>query len=238
VFFRTRAARDAATAALRDGFGDRLTAIEAVEVADEEWARRSQAGLRAVRVGRLTIAPPWDASAAESTDELILIDPSTGFGTGHHETTRLCLSLLQELDLANRRVLDVGTGSGVLAIAAARLGAPTVTAIDDDPDALRNAAENAALNGAVGDVSFVQADLAAFHAPPADVVTANLTGAVLVRHAGVLATLTADGGAIIVSGFAIAEGTEVAAAIGGSIERRLHEGDWAALLLRRPRTGS
>jgi ribosomal protein L11 methyltransferase len=238
VFFRTHAARDAAAVALRDRFAERLTAIDAVDVPDEDWARRSQAGLRAVRVGRLTIAPPWDAASCADPGTLIIIDPSTGFGTGHHETTRLCLSLLQEIDLAGRSALDVGTGSGVLAIAAARLGARIVTAIDDDPDALRNAAENATLNGARDAVSLVHADIGTFRSTAADVVTANLTGAVLVRYARALAALTAPGGTIIASGFATAEADEVADSLGGSIERQANEGDWAAMRLRRPGTRS
>jgi ribosomal protein L11 methyltransferase len=231
VFFRSASARDRAAEGLRASFGDRLTAILPVDVEDEEWARRSQSGLRAVRVGRLTIAPPWDTSSADTT-HTIVIDPSTGFGTGHHETTRLCLALLQELDLNGRRVIDVGTGSGVLALAAARLGAAIVVGLDDDPDALRNAAENVQLNGAGRTLSLVQADIATFGGEPADVVTANLTAAVLVRNAATIATLLAPNGTLIVSGFAPDEIDTVAAAfeavLGKSPVRRVEEGDWAA----------
>ena len=233
VFFRSAPARDHAAASLRASFGDRLIAILPVDIEDEEWARRSQSGLRSVRVGRLTIAPPWDTSSADAGTHTIVIDPSTGFGTGHHETTRLCLSLLQELDLNGRRVIDVGTGSGVLALAAARLGAAEVVGIDDDPDALRNAAENVDLNGAERRLSLVQADIAAFSGAPADVVTANLTAAVLMRNAAALATLVAPNGTLIASGFAPDEIEAVVAAfevaLGTSRVQQLEEGDWAAV---------
>jgi len=232
VFFRSASARDRAAENLRAAFADRLAAILPVDVEDEEWARRSQSGLRAVHVGRLTIAPPWDTSSTGAATHTIVIDPSTGFGTGHHETTRLCLALLQEIDLNGRRVIDVGTGSGVLALAAARLGAGEVVGLDDDPDALRNAAENVQLNGAERTLSLVQADVAAFRGEPADVVTANLTAAVLMRNAAALATLVAPNGTLIVSGFAPGEIEAVAAAfeavLGKLLVRRVEEGDWAA----------
>ena len=229
VFFRSPETRDRAAETLRASFGDRLTTILPAEVEDEQWARRSQSNLRAVRVERLTIAPPWDVSSAEAGTQTIVIDPSTGFGTGHHETTRLCLTLLQEIDLIGRRVVDVGTGSGVLALAAARLGAAEVVAIDDDPDALRNTAENVQLNGAGQTLMLVQADIAAFSGEPADVVTANLTAAVLMRNASALGNLVAPGGTLIASGFAPDEIEAVVAAFAGSVVRRADEGDWAAV---------
>ncbi len=166
----------------------------------------------------------------------IAIDPSTGFGSGHHETTRLCLELLQATDVAGRRAIDVGTGSGVLAIAAWKLGAFRVVAVDNDPDALRNARENVVRNGAETAVDVRDGDLASLSVEPADVVTANLTGAVIRRYALALRELTRPGGRLIVSGFNPEECEDVIrslASLAMTAERQAGEGDWAGASLRR-----
>ena len=246
VFFKTSPQRDAAAAALRASFGDRLLALSIADVPDEEWARRSQAHLTPIRVGRIVVSPPWHATPypssyilepapleiRHSADLVIVIDPSTGFGTGHHETTRLCLSLLQSFELAGRRVIDVGTGSGVLAIAAAKLGASSVVAFDEDPEALRNARENVARNDVSSRVDVQEAELGTFRGNAADVVVANLTGAVIQKHARQLAALVAPGGRLIVSGFSVAEAVPVTGALAGAVEQELSEGDWGAALVR------
>jgi ribosomal protein L11 methyltransferase len=228
VFFRTPASRDAALAALR---GEHGLAASAIDVPDGDWARRSQEDLRAIEAGGLIIAPPWDVP--KSSTPVIIIEPSTGFGTGHHETTRLCLRMLQRLELRGARVLDVGTGSGVLALAAWKLGASDVAAIDNDPDALENARENIARNGAGPSIDVICDDLGSLRIQPADVVLANLTGAVLVRYAFELRALVVDGGYLILSGFAPQDVPVVRAAFRGvrAIDESA-EGDWAALCLR------
>jgi ribosomal protein L11 methyltransferase len=247
VFFPTREQRDEARAALASALGDRLLALSAVDVEDEGWARRSQASLEAVHVGRITIAPPWDVTDPGPDRILVVIDPSMGFGTGHHSTTRLCLQLMQRLDMAGARVMDVGTGSGVLALAAWKLGAARVIAVDHDPDALQNARDNIARNGGAGSIEVVQADLSTLTADPVDVVLANLTAVVLQRHAAVLrrmrsADLPREGGShdtrgepadgrIVVSGFSPEEIDDVAGAFGLAPRVTAVEGEWAAAML-------
>src|SRR6185436_1563248 len=188
IFFPTAAARDAARDALASRFD-----TSAIDVPDDDWARRSQENLTPITVGRITIVPRPDAALLDPDAITIVVVPSMGFGTGHHATTRLCLAALQHVELADRVVLDAGTGSGVLAMAARRLGAARAVGIDSDPDAIESARDNLALNPEVDAVDFVVADLSASPLPPADVVTANLTGALLIRSAPLLIGAVRDG---------------------------------------------
>ncbi len=240
VFFRDAVHRDDAAVALRRLEIHPSLTLTSLDVPDEDWARRSQANLTAINIGRITVAPPWDVSGRHPDREspladpardpiFIVIDPSMGFGTGHHQTTRLCLSLLQSLEISGRRLIDVGTGSGVLAIAAAKLGARSVTAMDNDPDALQNARENVERNAVT--VEIVQAELTAFTAAPADVVVANLTAAVLRQHASTLCRLAARHGVLIVSGFSPEELSDVIASFDPRDVRTAAEAEWAAAML-------
>ncbi len=206
VFFATPDARDAAAAALTTAGGAWAGRVDVavVDVEDEGWAERSQAALKAVQVGRVIVAPPWDVpTTVAASDIIITIEPSMGFGTGHHQSTRLCLQALQAIDLTGRRVLDLGTGSGVLAIAAARLGAASVLALDDDPDAVDAARANVRLNGVDADERVVvrQVDLKTLEPQAADIVLANLTGALLMRHAESIIRHIGAGGLAVLSGF-------------------------------------
>jgi ribosomal protein L11 methyltransferase len=228
VFFRSANQRDAAFAALG---AIREVHATAVEVPDEDWARRTQENLKAIEAGRLIVAPPWDVPRGGRP--VIIIEPSTGFGTGHHATTRLCLLLLQQINLRGLRVLDIGTGSGVLALAAWKLGAGDVVAIDYDPDALDNARENISRNGAAAAIDIIRDDLESLRIQRADVVLANLTGAVLVRYAAELRSLVVKGGHLIVSGFAPDDTAVIARALAGmTVVAEKSEGDWAATTLK------
>jgi ribosomal protein L11 methyltransferase len=257
IFFNSTVDRDRGLVAIR-GREDASAAC-AVDVPDEDWAARSQAALGAVRIGRILVAPPWDpevrssrtpnltlAESAHTTtdrstgggsqaDLLIVIQPSMGFGTGHHPSTRLCLELLQQGPVAGRSVLDVGTGSGVLAIAAWKLGAARVVGIDVDADALASARENVELNDAAGRVDLRLTDFTA-DAPdlggPFGVVTANLTGATIERAADALAALVAPGGRLIAGGFQDDEVAAVTAALHAAGLTALARGDedgWVAI---------
>ncbi len=203
AFFTTPRDRDAALHALRRAFPD--ASIAARDVADDDWARRSQENLQPVTVGDFVITPPWcvhvrSAARGAPLSKEIVINPSMGFGTGHHATTRLCLEALQAIDVRGRFVLDVGTGSGILALAARMLGAQGVVGIDYDADAIQCAEENLTENPGVDGVRFIVGDLRQLALPMADVVTANLTGTLLVQSADVLLTAVRPGGILILSG--------------------------------------
>lgn len=233
VCFSDVEARDAALASLAALHLD--LSLVAVDLPDDDWVARSQAANRAVTAGRYIVAPPWDVPSPLPPDyTLIIIDPSMGFGTGHHQTTRLCLTLLSGLDVRGRSVLDLGTGSGVLAMAAALAGARAAIGIDIDDDAVLAAQRSAALNPLPVPVSFLTADVFTAPWPAAEIVFANLTGAMLIRVAARLASLTAPGGRLIVSGFVADEAAGVEAALAGfAVEARDREDEWCAFVLRR-----
>src|SRR5262245_26750501 len=199
LYFSSRADRDEAGRAIAREMPHTVSSPR--EIDDEDWARRSQKGLTSVTVGRLTIAPPWLSPSLEKTGTAVIaITPSMGFGTGHHATTRLCLQALQTLELPGRSVLDVGTGSGILALAARRLGASEAAGVDSDLDAVSSARENLAINRWATNVSFDKGDFRTAPIRAADVVTANLTGTLLVRGAPRLMDLVLPGGVLVVSG--------------------------------------
>ena len=224
IFFQDTDDREWALIDLRS----RVPALHfaSVDVADEDWAMRSQADLRAIQVGRIIVAPPWD------TPVTLVIKPSTGFGTGHHATTRLCLAALQQIELDGRTVLDAGTGSGVLAVAASRLGAAEVTGIDDDADAIQAAWENLALNPGA-QVSLIVGDFRTTELTAVDVILANLTGGLLIQAAKRLRELTGAGGRLILSGFMTQEEREVLEAFGAfDVEQRGEEEGWVCVTLK------
>ena len=211
-------------------------AVQAIEVEDEDWARRTQADLPAIQVGRVLVCPPWDVRTPAAPDEVaVLIEPSRGFGTGHHQSTRLCLVLLQNRNLAGQTMIDVGTGSGVLAVAAAKLGAAYVAALDLDPDAIENARENIAANGVENVVDAHVEDFTTASRAPADIVTANLTGTLLARHAAQLKPLARPAGLVITAGFTHDEKhmVEDAFAPDFAITESAEEDGWWAFALTR-----
>jgi ribosomal protein L11 methyltransferase len=181
----------------------------------------------------LTVAPPWDVPAA-GRDKTVVILPAMGFGTGHHATTRLCLIALQQVGMAGKSVIDVGTGSGVLAVAAAKLGAARAVGIDNDQDAIDNAAENVALNDAAVDLRAAAIEDLELESDTFDVVTANLTGATLIKVAARLQHLAAPQGVLILSGILQDEASAVKSAFATwEVAAETAENEWVALVLRR-----
>ena len=215
--------------------------VRVAPLPDEPWADAWRAHFRPVAVGRrLLVCPPWEAPAPElaSGRRVLLIEPGRAFGTGSHGSTRGCLELLERaLDGgAAPRALDVGCGSGILAIAAVRLGVDRVDAIDVDPDAVAATEENARRNAVADRVRASVAAIDAWAGPPAPLVLANLLGAAHLVLAPTLTALIAPGGSLIAGGLLAHEVPAVAGAFAATgcwlVEVAEHEG-WATLLLRR-----
>jgi ribosomal protein L11 methyltransferase len=202
-------------------------AVRGEDVADD-WAERWKRFHVPVLVGgRLYVRPPWEQAAVRPGVAEIVIDPGRAFGTGSHPTTRLCLELMLELD-PHGPFADLGCGSGVLAIAAAKLGFRPVTAVDSDAAAVEAAAANARVNAA--EVDARRWDLRNEDPPPARTIAANLMRPLLLA----LAPRLEPPEALIVSGLLDHEAEEVGAAFAPLVERRrLSEKGWTALLLER-----
>jgi len=209
-------------------------------LAESSWGKW-RSSFRTVAVSeRLQVVPVYEAGAGPGTGAAItvLIEPGLAFGTGEHPTTLACLRYLERVVRPGHCVLDVGTGSGILAVAAALLGASEVVAIDLDPMACRAARTNLDLNpGAVGRVDVTEADAVLWlnraDAPQARVVTANLTSALLTLLAPGLARATAPGGWLIASGISWEERPGVEDALfrsGFGISGRTLEAGWATIL--------
>ncbi len=222
----------------RDGLQTALTAslrslnARAVptDVPDVDWVARFRDGFRRFRVGSFEIVPVWETSPPAADPRVLVVDPGLAFGTGTHETTALCLAALEERAAAVplRDVADVGCGSGILGIAALRLGARRVVGVDLDAEALPAARDHARLNGAP--VRLVRGDGGrALAAGAFDVVVANLMTALLLERRDELAALRRPSGAVLLlSGLLASDVPEVTAAYGtlGAMGVRTR-GEWA-----------
>jgi ribosomal protein L11 methyltransferase len=238
-----RAASDAAVAlghlqafGLR-AIGDLTTRL----VHEADWAEAWKAHFPVLRLGRrLVIRPTWLTIEPGPEDVVVDLDPGMAFGTGLHPTTRLCLAATEAIAdrgaLAGARVLDVGCGSGILSIAAAKLGATHVLGVDIDPIAIEATLANAATNGLAGTITAREASLPSGE-PPHDAVLANLIASVLVTLARPLRDELRPGGTLVASGIFTDRESEVREAFtaaGLVVTTRTAEGDWVALEAVRP----
>lgn len=214
--------------------------IEVIGIDEEDWANSWKQYYKPVRIGkRLVVVPAWEKYDAAPGEVVISMDPGMAFGTGTHETTRLCASLLEERAGKGKTVLDIGCGSGILAICAAKLGSEVVHAVDIDPVAVKVARENVADNGVADRVSVAVSDL--LKDTPAleggyDVVCANIVADVILRLLPGVGPYIAEGGCLIVSGIIEpreAEIRDAAAEAGFIITDGASENDWRALVLTR-----
>jgi ribosomal protein L11 methyltransferase len=205
-------------------------------VHEADWAEAWKAYFPVMRIGRrLVIRPTWRRHRRSPGDVVLALDPGMAFGTGLHPTTRLCLAAVESLadrgDLAGARVLDVGCGSGILAIAAVKLGAASAFGVDTDPIAIEATAANARRNAVVRRVRAREGSLPS-GAPGFDVVLANLIAGLLVPLAPALRDEIRPGGTLLASGIFVDREGEVRAAFeaaGLTVTDRMAEGDWVAL---------
>ncbi|MFA9460111.1 50S ribosomal protein L11 methyltransferase [Thiohalorhabdus methylotrophus] len=210
--------------------GQRL-ALERIPVEGQDWAHAWKDRFGAFPVGeRLWVRPSWvEETAPEGRVELIL-DPGMAFGTGQHETTRLCLEWLDARVGPGAMVLDYGCGSGILAIAAAKLGAAQVLAVDNDPLAVEATGNNAALNGAADRIAAAPVSPGLDGAGPFPRVVANILSRTLVELADELVAVTASGGELSLSGILAPQAAEVRAAFPAiRWTREARQGDWVRL---------
>jgi ribosomal protein L11 methyltransferase len=237
ALFDAGAAPQAVLAQAAAALGRAAPTIRALRpVEDQDWVRSTQSQFEPIPIGdRLMITPSWHHEDAVRADGRIpiVLDPGLAFGTGSHPTTRLCLQWLERHLAPGETVIDYGCGSGILAIAAAKLGAAAVVAIDIDPQALRATADNARANA----VDVAVLGTSAPRPAQADVVVANILSSPLKLLAPVLAGLVAPGGRLVLSGVLERQVDEVAAAYSGllPLQTAARADGWACLAASKPR---
>lgn len=225
-----------------DDFGIPLgeLTLEERPVADEDWSENWKKYYKPFRVGKqLVVKPTWEPYALQPDDVLIELDPGMAFGTGTHETTHMCMELAEKYLTSGMRVMDVGTGSGILAIAAAKLGATEVLAIDIDPDAVKVAKENIAHNHVEQSVRAVVGDLVKSEAMPCELALANIVADAICMLAEPLTRHLTENGLLVCSGIIREREDDVLRAAkeaGYMLVDRLTMGEWVALALRKGET--
>lgn len=209
------------------------------DVAEQDWTESWKAAFRSFRLGaHMVVRPSWEQVALQPGDHEIEIDPGMAFGTGTHETTGMCVELVEKYVKPGQRVIDIGTGTGILAIAAAHMGAKPVLATDLDAVAVRVAAENVKING-FGDVIDVRCgDLLEVVEESADVVIANIISDVIIMLAKPVRKRIVDGGLFICSGISVDRRGDVLRALAEARFEVLDapiRGEWCAMAARKLR---
>lgn len=216
--------------------------VDCFDAEHDGWLDAWRPFARPVRVGSVVVHPPWEPPpwtdlSADPGDVIVAIDPGRAFGAGNHATTRLVLAAMQERFEEGGSVLDVGCGSGVLSVVAARLGARRVVAVDVEDEAVRATADNAARNGVA---ERIEASTTPVHRIGGrfDLVVANILAPVLIELAPAVAPRVAGDGRLLLSGLQLSQvdavvGAYRAADPGLSVGDRAAEGDWVRLVLRR-----
>lgn len=200
---------------------------------EEDWAESWKKSYKPFRLGKhIVIKPGWEKYDPEPDDRIIEIDPGMAFGTGTHETTGMCVELIEEYVKPGMSVIDIGTGTGILAIAAAHMGAGEVLATDLDPMAVKVATENVAINGFEGKIRTRCGDLLEAVNETGDVVIANIIADVIKMLAAPVRAHIAPGGRFICSGIARERKDEVLDALNAAGYKNLDirdKGEWTAI---------
>ena len=202
---------------------------------EDEWRDSWKEFFHPLRIGRrIVILPTWRECETKPGDAVVHLDPGMAFGTGHHPTTRMCLEALERALSPGDRVLDLGCGSAILSIAAAKLGAASVVGIEIDAAAVRSARANVEMNGVADRAEIIHGTLPSAKAPPQsfDLALANISARVIADMAGQIADCLAPGGTLIASGVIEAHLAGVISALesaGATVRERTMDGDWAAL---------
>lgn len=206
-------------------------------VNDSDWNENWKKYFHATEIGkRLTIVPSWEEYDNRENRVLLHIDPGAAFGTGTHATTSLCLELLQDYIKDGSAMLDIGCGSGILAIASVLLGAEYAVGVDIDAQSVKTARENAAINGVSDRTEFIVGDLAEKVSGRFPVVCANIVADVVIRLLDGAEKYIADGGVLIVSGIIDIRENDVLEAAekhGYEISQKRYRDNWCAFALRR-----
>jgi ribosomal protein L11 methyltransferase len=214
------------------------TTLRVEDVAEARWVERWQAALAPIPLGRRFVVLPAGPDDRAGEREPIVLVPGMAFGTGEHETTRLCAAALEELVVTGTRWLDVGTGTGILAIVAARCGASHVLAVDNDPEAAHVAREVVARNGLGASIEILDGSLDAAGDRRFDGAVANVQSSFFLKEARRLSAAVKPGGHLVVSGIVAEDAGEVAEALareGFSVDEERRDGPWACILLSRAR---
>ncbi|MBP2653869.1 MAG: prmA [Firmicutes bacterium] len=215
----------------------RVGLVERREVQEEDWAVAWKEFFVPVKVGeRIVIKPTWKDYNAREDEIVIEIDPGMAFGTGSHHTTAMCIRLLEDIVANGNIVYDVGTGSGILSVAAAKLGATQVRAVDIDSVAVRVAAENIAVNQVENVVEVAKGDLLSGFTGQADVIVANIIADVIINMLPDVPAGLVTGGYFVASGIIAERVGEVLLALsanGLTLEKATEEGGWGAVLARK-----
>lgn len=210
-----------------------LYTMETISLDEEDWANNWKQYYKPVKIGkRLVIVPEWEKYEAGPDEVTVTMDPGMAFGTGTHESTQLCASMLEKYLKAGDSVLDLGTGSGILAICASKLGAASVDAFDIDPMAVKVARENAARN-CCSNITVGQSDLLSAVNGVYDLAVANITADIILRMADSVGGVVRRGGLLAVSGVIDDQCGNVKAGLtrgGFSCIDEMHNHDWSGLL--------